>query len=133
MCTARKNPVGSSLIQSPQGSFRTSVGRDLERWRPARVARPRSLLAGKNPAPTDTNLGGEAALEPDRAERAAVAAWRRRHLAEAGFPRGWPLRSPQRGVDVHALIELVERGCRPRLAARILAPLDRSRRDQGRC
>jgi hypothetical protein len=27
-------------------------------------------------------------------------------------------------VDVHALIELVERGCRPELAARILAPLD---------
>jgi hypothetical protein len=26
--------------------------------------------------------------------------------------------------DVHALIELVERGCRPDLAARILAPLD---------
>ncbi len=30
-----------------------------------------------------------------------------------------------RAVDVHALIELVERGCPPRLAARILAPLDR--------
>jgi len=28
------------------------------------------------------------------------------------------------GVDVHALIELVERGCPPDLAARILAPLD---------
>jgi hypothetical protein len=27
-------------------------------------------------------------------------------------------------VDVHALIELVERGCRPELAARILAPLE---------
>jgi hypothetical protein len=30
-------------------------------------------------------------------------------------------------TDLHALIELVERGCPPRLAARILAPLDRDR------
>jgi hypothetical protein len=28
-------------------------------------------------------------------------------------------------TDLHALIELVERGCPPGLAARILAPLDR--------
>jgi hypothetical protein len=27
-------------------------------------------------------------------------------------------------VDVHALIELVERGCRPELAARIAVPLE---------
>jgi len=30
--------------------------------------------------------------------------------------------------DLHALIELVERGCRPDLAARILAPLDETDR-----
>jgi hypothetical protein len=30
-----------------------------------------------------------------------------------------------RAMDLHALIELVERGCPPKLAARILAPLDR--------
>ena len=64
-------------------------------------------------------------LEPDRAERAAVAAWRRRQLAEAGFPQrlASALGADER-VDVHALIELVERGCLPELAARILAPLD---------
>lgn len=28
-------------------------------------------------------------------------------------------------IDLHALIELVEGGCPPALAARILAPLDR--------
>jgi hypothetical protein len=28
-------------------------------------------------------------------------------------------------MDLHELIELVERGCPPALAARILAPLDR--------
>jgi hypothetical protein len=32
-------------------------------------------------------------------------------------------------MDLHALIELVERGCPPPLAARILAPLDHERHD----
>jgi hypothetical protein len=55
----------------------------------------------------------------------AVVAWRRRRLIDAGFAR--PLaaalaRDPRR--DLHVLIELVERGCTPELAARILAPLD---------
>jgi hypothetical protein len=30
-------------------------------------------------------------------------------------------------LDLHALIELIERGCPPGLAARILAPLDAER------
>jgi hypothetical protein len=29
-----------------------------------------------------------------------------------------------RRIDLHAMLELVDRGCPPRLAARILAPLD---------
>jgi hypothetical protein len=33
-----------------------------------------------------------------------------------------------RAMDLHALIELVERGCPPKLAVRILAPLDREGR-----
>ena len=58
-------------------------------------------------------------------ERAAVAAWRRRHLAEGSFPpRLAAALARDRRVDVHALIELVARGCRPELAARILAPLE---------
>ena len=64
-------------------------------------------------------------LPAERAERAAVAAWRRRQLDEAGFP-AWlaaPLADDRR-VDVHALIELVERGCRPEIAARIALPLE---------
>ena len=75
--------------------------------------------------PADTNLDVRTVLEPERAERAAVAAWRRRELAEAGFSPGLAAALAAEGADVHALIELVERGCRPRLAARILAPLDR--------
>jgi hypothetical protein len=55
----------------------------------------------------------------------AVVAWRRRQLSAAGFdtPSAETLaRNP--GVDVHALLDLVDRGCPPGLAARILAPLE---------
>jgi hypothetical protein len=59
------------------------------------------------------------------AEQRQLAAWRRRKLRAAGVPdrlarrlaRDWTM-------DLHALIELLERGCPPELAVRILAPLD---------
>jgi hypothetical protein len=54
-----------------------------------------------------------------------VAGWRRDQLANSGFTRTLAAAiacDPR--YDVHLLIELVERGCRPDLAARILAPLD---------
>ena len=54
-----------------------------------------------------------------------VRAWRRDQLAASGFPI--PLArsiAADERYDLHALIELVERGCRPDLAVRILAPLD---------
>jgi hypothetical protein len=64
-------------------------------------------------------------LRADRAERAAVAAWRRRQLDEAGFPAGLAASlADDLRVDVHALIELVERGCRPEIAVRIALPLE---------
>jgi len=64
-------------------------------------------------------------------ETRAVVAWRLRRLTDAGFPL--PLatalaRDPR--WDLHALIELVERGCDPRLAARIVAPLDDDTRER---
>jgi hypothetical protein len=54
-----------------------------------------------------------------------VPRWRRDQLTAAGFelPLAVAL-SHDRRYDLHALIELVERGCPPRLAARILAPLE---------
>jgi hypothetical protein len=90
---------------------------------PAVVPGPR--IAGKDRPRSDTNIYVGTVLRADRAERAAVAAWRRRQLDEAGFPArlAAPLADDPR-VDVHALIELVERGCPPALAVRILAPLD---------
>jgi hypothetical protein len=56
---------------------------------------------------------------------ANVNRWRREQLALAGF--SLPLaarvaRDPR--YDLHRLIELVEQGCPPELAARILAPLE---------
>jgi hypothetical protein len=54
-----------------------------------------------------------------------VVRWRREQLVDTGFSR--PLASrlaKDARYDLHALIELVEHGCRPDLAVRILAPDD---------
>jgi hypothetical protein len=54
---------------------------------------------------------------------ADVVAWRRCRLLEAGFPEALAVRLANAAVDVHALLQLVDRGCPPELAARILAPV----------
>ncbi len=53
-----------------------------------------------------------------------VARWREERLAASGFSAALAdeIAADSR-YDLHALIEIVERGCRPDLAARILAPL----------
>jgi hypothetical protein len=62
-------------------------------------------------------------------ETANVVAWRRARLRHAGFDSGLAEElSRELGVDLHALTGLVERGCPPPLAARILAPLDHESR-----
>lgn len=54
-----------------------------------------------------------------------VVVWRWGQLVEAGFsPAGAAQVAGDVRFDVHALIELVERGCPPDLATRILAPLE---------
>jgi hypothetical protein len=64
------------------------------------------------------------------AATARLLEWRCARLRHAGFERALAEQlSRECGVDLHALIELVERGCPPSLAARILAPLDTERRD----
>ena len=58
-------------------------------------------------------------------DSANVAAWRRAQLLRVGFPLPLAKRlARDAGYDLHALIELTERGCPPALAVRILAPLD---------
>lgn len=54
-----------------------------------------------------------------------TARWRERQLLTAGFDAHLAHRlAHDERWDVHALIKLVELGCRPALAARIMAPLD---------
>jgi hypothetical protein len=59
----------------------------------------------------------------------SVAEWRRDRLIAAGFAAALAVRLAEDcAIDLHAVLELVDRGCPPTLAARILAPLD----DRGR-
>lgn len=51
-----------------------------------------------------------------------VVRWRRQRLVSAGF--GDELAAAlalERGVDLHAILDLVDRGCPPALAARIMS------------
>jgi hypothetical protein len=54
-----------------------------------------------------------------------VFRWRREQLTHTGFslPLAAEIAEDTR-YDLHALIELVERGCQPDLAMRILAPVE---------
>ena len=53
-----------------------------------------------------------------------VALWRRGLLRQAGFAPGVARDlAADPAYDLHELLNLVDRGCPPQLAARILAPL----------
>jgi hypothetical protein len=57
--------------------------------------------------------------------RDEVLRWRRDQLLAAGFePRVAFALARNHHYDLHALIELVEHGCPPHLAVRILSPLE---------
>ena len=57
--------------------------------------------------------------------RPEVERWRREQLVDSAFPLSVAAQlAKDPRYDLHALIELVERGCAPDLAARIVAPLD---------
>jgi hypothetical protein len=65
----------------------------------------------------------------DGPEADAVVLWRTGRLKEAGF--GAELAEALArdcAYDLHAVLGLVDRGCPPELAVRILAPLDREGR-----
>ena len=74
----------------------------------------------------DLRSGARAGAGPGADE---IVAWRRTRLRKAGFDRSLAEQlSRECGVDLHALIGLVECGCPPQLAARNLAPLEHERR-----
>jgi hypothetical protein len=55
-----------------------------------------------------------------------IVLWRTSRLEGAGFTAQLAeALARDAGYDLHALLELVDRGCLPELAARILAPLGR--------
>jgi hypothetical protein len=58
-----------------------------------------------------------------------IASWRRRRLRAAGFEAALAEQvAHDCAMDLHALLSLVDRGCPPHLAARILAPLETEHR-----
>ena len=66
----------------------------------------------------------QTAMSTER-EQDEVFAWRRSQLVRSGFPPRLAERVARDGhYDLHRLIELVEHGCTPDLALRILAPLE---------
>ena len=74
-----------------------------------------------NPRET-TTMGARVSSDP-------IVEWRRGRLLHAGFASDLAVDLAQDGkVDLHALLDLVGRGCPPDLAARILAPLEDHRR-----
>jgi hypothetical protein len=57
-----------------------------------------------------------------------IAGWREQRLLSAGVEAKLAATiASDCGMDLHAMIGLIERGCPPDLAARILAPLDHER------
>ena len=57
-----------------------------------------------------------------------IARWRTSRLRAAGFdPQLAETLARDCAYDLHAVLGLVDNGCPPELAARILAPLDRER------
>lgn len=59
------------------------------------------------------------------AEGDEVFAWRRSQLVRSGFPEPLADRVAHDGrYDLHRVIGLIESGCPPELAVRILAPLE---------
>ena len=54
-----------------------------------------------------------------------VSRWRCEQLVESGFAPALADTIGENGrYDLHALIQLVDRGCHPELAVRILAPVE---------
>lgn len=63
----------------------------------------------------------------EEAEQAGtgIVAWREARLHLAGFDHEAASRlAREEAIDFHALLDLIDRGCPPHLAERILAPLE---------
>jgi hypothetical protein len=87
-------------------------------------SRPAGAISyrGKTTAPRIANQGvGHKTRHPSH----RYVDWRTQRLLDAGFDESDASRlGEDSSYDLHALLELVDRGCPPALAVRILAPLD---------
>jgi hypothetical protein len=73
---------------------------------------------------TSTDVSRKPPVEPG----GDLAGWREQRLLRAGVePELASAIAADCALDLHALIQLVERGCPPNLAVRILAPFDHER------
>jgi hypothetical protein len=73
---------------------------------------------------SDQGLAGVASHLRMRQTRDEAEGWRRQSLLRAGFEPDLAAElAADPRLDLHALLQLVDRGCPPDLAARILAPL----------
>jgi hypothetical protein len=64
-------------------------------------------------------------MSPRQRGGLALVNWRRLELEQCGFPESLAARvARDERYDLHQLIDLVQQGCSPALAARILSPLE---------
>jgi hypothetical protein len=97
----------------------------------AYIGRPQLRVPRKAPVAVATNsvMSTRRSTTDPVSPFSPVAEWRRERLIAAGFAADLAVRLAEDcTIDLHAVLELVDRGCRPALAARIFAPLD----DRGR-
>ena len=65
-------------------------------------------------------------MQTEQSDPQIVVQWRRAQLIQAGLPRPLAARvARDERYDLHELISLIERGCEPALAVRILGPVER--------
>lgn len=89
----------------------------------SRSGEPAVVVLGGNGVRTERRDAADAAGEPRWVQ------WRMKRLRSLGFPAPLANELAHDGqVDIHALLELIDRGCPPHLAARIVTPLDREPR-----
>jgi hypothetical protein len=65
-------------------------------------------------------MAGADLVELQQDQAAQVEAWRLHVLLKAGYPLRVAERLAKSGADLHAAVEMLERGCTPHTAARIL-------------
>lgn len=104
------------MLDAPQPSRLTEIGNI------GRTGKTRAVTCSEQ-GMTTHQTRAPAACQP-AGPPVDVVAWRACRLFEAGFP--WALADSlaRTRADLHELLSLVDAGCPPDLAARILAPVD---------